>query len=991
MVMSRWIPRKVMQDILKAINASDGSTCVFYLTGEAGVGKTVLLRQIGRLLDSADGIQPHFPWSGILDLYHSDVNSNSGLEQGLMDALEVAGEFRDYQDARAQFTAHREAGIREEELEEERKQLIEVFARCLNKVAKDHRLVIALDTTERIQYGLDPVQELCGLEGESSTVKPWLLAQLPRWQNCVVLIAGRPDPSLAAALTQCQNNNNAYSYMDIKLTGFDAVEMQAYLADREQDVPELSALTSDDRNLLAEVTEGRPIRVELALEVLRYGLGFDRFWEKIKSLPANQAQAEIDHWLTDPLMNDPQYELRDIIQYLAVSRKGLSPELLHHLTGWRIETCRQKLEVIADRTFIKTRPDDGRFFLHDEMYDFCDAYLQHDRMANLSGRIVEWYDQQIKRCDEKMKTAVTDQERRDTRQAKQNYQVDSLLYRLRVNPREGYEWYTREAEYAIRSAEVGYDMRLRNELLAFLNSKSPVDRRILADDAKLRQEIDCDAVAHWVKRYMMRGQSQEAARIAARVSEAPEFRCLVEGPGYYLARADLAVYHAQALIYAHRAQEGIDLLKATIQQLEKGQSPEVLAVQERDTFAGWRRNLILGRAHNNLGYAYWMVLQRYALALDEFRKALPYFRASDLLEETANTTDNMGRVYATLYRRSRAESLIADGLELRRQLGLEYRVALSLISQATFHLAFGEPHRAQAVARQALDICESLETPRGIGLASLVMGRALRQLGSLWVVGVYGYEECKKHLADARRYIERARDIFEKKVTEPVRLIEAYNELGCIYREWAILEKDHDPASPLPRALFTSARKQLDEGLAEAEKWQSWVQYIDSCEDIAQTYFQQGDLDSAALWLNRAEDKVPALYKIVQGQGLPDVSIQERVEEYWQLMGKVELLRGHLEYERGISEGLGKILPPTVERMTQHYAFAAAYFERHSGHAIRLESTFKQVHSRFKRCKIEDIRYVQEHLLPSLKEAYKLSPEALSQFFEDTLGMAAIH
>jgi tetratricopeptide (TPR) repeat protein len=432
-------------------------------------------------------------------------------------------------------------------------------------------------------------------------------------------------------------------------------------------------------------------------------------------------------------------------------------------------------------------------------------------------------------------------------------------------------------------------------------------------------------------------------------------------------------------------------LKATIQQLEKGQSPDVLATQEPKSFAGWRRNLILGRAHNNLGYAYWMVLHHYALALEEFRKALPYFRASDLLEEMANTTDNMGRVYAALYRRSRAESLVEDGLQLRRESGLEYRVALSLISRAVVHLAFGEPHRAQAVARQALEICEGLDTPRGSGLASLVLGRSLRQLGALWAAGVYGYSECKEYLAEARRRIETARDIFDKKVTEPVRLIEAYNELGCTYREWAALEKGQDPRSALPRALFASANKQLLEGLEQAAKWESWVQYVDGCEDMAQTFFQQGNLDSTALWLNRAEEKIPALYKIVEGEGLPDVPIEERVEEYWQHMGKVELLRGHLEYERGVAEGQGKVSRPVVECMTQHYAFAAAYFERHSGHAVRLESTFKQVHSRFKRCKIEDIRYVQQQLLPHLRDTYKLSPEALAQFFEDTLGIAAIH
>ena len=120
---------------------------------------------------------------------------------------------------------------------------------------------------------------------------------------------------------------------------------------------------------------------------------------------------------------------------------------------------------------------------------------------------------------------------------------------------------------------------------------------------------------------------------------------------------------------------------------------------EPRTYGGWRRNLILGRGHNDLGFASYME-GHYGLALQEYRVALPYFRASDLLEETANTNNNMGRVYTALYRRSHAESLIDDSLELRRQLGRDYRIALSLITRAYAHLAFGEPHRARSMAEE---------------------------------------------------------------------------------------------------------------------------------------------------------------------------------------------------------------------------------------------------------------------------------------------------
>ncbi len=75
---------------------------------------------------------------------------------------------------------------------------------------------------------------------------------------------------------------------------------------------------------------------------------------------------------------------------------------------------------------------------------------------------------------------------------------------------------------------------------------------------------------------------------------------------------------------------------------------------------------------------------------------------------------------------------------------------------------------------------------------------------------------------------------------------------------------------------------------------------MDCCEDLAQVYFGRGDLGNTEIWLRRGEDTIPPEYKIAEGTGLQPIAIEECVEEFWQLMGKIELLRGHMEYERGV-------------------------------------------------------------------------------------------
>jgi len=723
--MLNWISRNIMSAIWNAIRATDDSMWVLHITGEAGTGKTVFLRQVGLELGSADGIVASFPWSGIHDLYHSQVNSNSGLEARLMKAFERADEFAAYRRARDEFAARREAGILAQELEEWRSHLASVFAQCFNEVTTYHRVVVALDTTERIQYGMDEVQKLCRLEDEATTVRPWLLDQVGRWKNCVVLLTGRPDAALAEALEKQLDGGEHVHFAKIELGGFDEAEVLNYFTRVQGQIPALADLGDDDRRFLREVTEGRPIRLELALEVMRYGLGWDGLWRTLKRSSVGHAQCIIDRALVDPLMNDSRSQIGETLRYLSVARKGLNGEIMTCLApAMSSEVCQKKLDAIADRAFVKRRPEDGRLFLHDEMFELCDEYLVVGDVPRWSKHLVSWYDARTKELQDHKDQAASPERKRAIRAQIRDTQVDSLIYRLRADPCKGYEWYTREAEYAIRAAEVGFDMRLRNEVLAFLHSKSSVDQRALPPGSRLRQEIACDSAAHWVKRYMIRGNNPKAVEIAEKVQNAPRLLGEPGDPAFRWGRADLAVYQAQALIYVNRTAEAIKLLKSTLAELESGQDLEVLAQEDRHSFVGWRRNLILGRGHNNLGYARWMVNRQYGAALEEFRNAQVYFRAADLREEIANTADNMGRVYAVLFRRSHAEALVEDGLQLREQLGLDYRVALSRISRAIVHLAFGEPHLAREVVKQALDTCE--------GLAACRRGITYRPVATNW-------------------------------------------------------------------------------------------------------------------------------------------------------------------------------------------------------------------------------------------------------------------
>lgn len=1000
--MSQWVERVIASEIKEAIAAEDKSTYVFYITGTGGEGKTILLRQIGMMLGSQDGIAAHFPWSGILDLYDSSVNSSMGLESRLRKALETTGEFEIYDQEQGRYRDQLASGFTGSYLESARQDLAEAFSRCVNAVTLWSRVVIAMDTTERIQYEVDEVQKLCKLEDESTTVRTWLVNQLRSWRNCVVLLVGRPEaePYLGKALAKALSSHPNVHYIEKTLGPFSEYESQEYFRRKESDYPVVCSFDPDFSHRLWQVTEGRAIRLDLVLELIQnHKLGFDRLRRRIEEEDPEETRIEIDRLLVDIIMRgDLSDWMRDTLLYLAVARRGLGVALLGYLEKeWDLKKCEMRLEAATDRPFVKRHPEDGRLFLHDEMYQLCDTYLlKPETTQRLSARIVEWYDQQLVDIESR-----GDLSRKATIET-QNLQVDSLLYRLRANPYQGYHWYAQQAEWAIRSSEMSFDMRLRNEILSFLHSASPIDQRLLHDAPELTQEVNSDSAARWVKRHMSRGDNEQAIYVAQRVSESQLIPPTADDTGLVLAQADLNVYYAQALIYTGQATEGITLLRDTITELEKGHRADELALTEPDTYGGWRRNLVLGRAHNNLGYAEWMESGHLRAALEHFRAALPYFRASRLLEELANTNDNMGRVYAMLRYRSEAEALVDEGLRIRQELGREYRLGLSLNSRAIVYLEFGDPQSASLLCEHASLVFDRVGSLRGKGLVMITWGRALRHQGRLWVERLYDENKSNDSFVKGALYLGKAIEIFEKDVREPVRLVEAYNELGSLYRDrYGLAQRKESEARPSEVIADIAAQKDKSDRksqiLANAERYltrsiqlagdhelTTW--YIDSCEDLAETYYLCHDYDSARAWAERAQRCIPDEYKLIEGVSVERIPPELCVDEFWLQMGKIELLLGNLVFDLETDERTTTPTRQTVMNMLEHYLLSISYFERYSELAVDRNSAFQQMYERLKTFSPDDWRHL-EHNLSTIAGKYDIDPGSVGGFLKRTMGL----
>jgi nucleoside phosphorylase len=209
-----------------------------------------------------------------------------------------------------------------------------------------------------------------------------------------------------------------------------------------------------------------------------------------------------------------------------------------------------------------------------------------------------------------------------------------------------------------------------------------------------------------IQRYVTSSKYQLAVETAQKALNIIGDRFSHDDPATELLLEELRVSYAHAVIYAEGIDKSLPLLKEAINHLEECKRNHKYKDPKRGlTWA--RLNLVLGRAYNNLGYAHWMDRGHYEKALNELYRALECLKEGKWEQETATAYDNLGRIYAQLGYRTYAELLIEHGFKLRAKLGNDYRLALSLISCALVHLAYGQSHRAYLESEYALVVCKS--------------------------------------------------------------------------------------------------------------------------------------------------------------------------------------------------------------------------------------------------------------------------------------------
>ena len=189
-----------------------------------------------------------------------------------------------------------------------------------------------------------------------------------------------------------------------------------------------------------------------------------------------------------------------------------------------------------------------------------------------------------------------------------------------------------------------------------------------------------------------------------------------------------------------------------------------------------------------------------------YRQAVPLWRGLKFELQAATNLNDLAWVEAEVGDFRTATTHCNDGLHLRRKLGRRYLIGLSLNTLGLIETRRGSPERARFHCEQALDIFRETEDAWGIGLACIALAESLRRMTN---TDLLSHEQIIEHLKNARTYAEEAVKIFSEQVTEPLRLVEAHIEVGCVYREWArhLLADDPDRLEKVKegQAAYSSA------------------------------------------------------------------------------------------------------------------------------------------------------------------------------------------
>lgn len=899
------IQRKLEREQIALALKRDG---VVLIQGDAGIGKSTLLEEIGRMAQGND-----YLCAPIIDFYDTRMHSHQALEEAIARALDPD---------RKNFLEYWTLRERDPQAE-----LWVPFLEGYLESTKHRRVLLRFDTAERLEYERDTEDVLldCEVGDLDAPSWRWLLARIGNLPNTATFIAARPTPSgfLRQHLLDAHKDN----VQIVEVAGFSHEETLSYFVatDFGRQIADVSPNMVNRIHLLSK---GRPILIALALDWLKRGLWHPQLYPVDAPTPEEYSKSreeldfnevvssedvvrrEFEMALVEPIRRLAT-PLDKAVRYVAVCRKGCNAQLLARLMNITSTTATKLVEQLLDLSFVKPSRSSNQdmFFLHDEMYDLVEKYVwrtawpDYSEQAQLDRIIIEWYDQEIQRQEQVIRRTQTRARRSALHRERQLLITEQLYYRLDENPRIGYRKYIKLAEEAIGSRELEWDAWLRNELLWFVGHRS-----WRWSNARFpTNELPYDARRLWISRYIAQQGTQHAVRIAAKLMSTP--RQADEPPLY---RVGLRVLQGKAQAYSGgpSTPEALENLGEAISDLQH--------LPELQTH--WLHTFLLGNAYLGQGLAFVTALQLEAarrannLAIRCFRNITSIARLAEALNDQAYVFVRQGQV-------DMAKSLCDEALHLREVLGDEYEIGLSLNTKGIILERMGYPIEAINHSLRARELFEEINSQRGLLLADINLGRSCRRKARSPEWG-----QSDKDFDTGRKYLEEALRLQNELGNDVDRYyrVEANNEMGCLFRDWAATMIDRGKVNHRTAELLDMAEENLVHAIHLTQEQSGKViehmelQEIDSLEDRARVVYLRARMSEPPSKL--AMSQMDALLRDLEQRIADHMQYQSNPLELRFILGKMYFQRARLSRLRN----------DNAKMIARYYALAAGSTETSS-------------------------------------------------------------
>jgi len=923
------IGREELLNEIKSVLVEDTKQSqLILLTADGGYGKTRLLQTLlDQLRDNMPGCS-----SRLVDLYHTETHTRNGLISGIVSALEPESglklefesnlEFGDEQKfVDMSFPRYQSAFKRLNTMRlvgevvgagEQQERMIDEFKEDLRQITKEQRVIIALDTAERLLYNnfLDS-----GSSVQPAAVWNWLLELLNEFKNVSILVAGRPEIAVLEPLT-----TKKFSFISFEVKPFNEAESKRYLgaaiaaaraAGNELTAARLENLEIDQIDTLIGLANGRPILLSLMVDL---AAAYDE-WPLSQAMLTETDMEEIEALLINTLIT-PRIGSRLGPTILALGRlpKGATPELLAHVLGISVGEARDRLTEVQHLSFVKIRPRDQRVFLHDVMYE-----MLHRHVYNLPGDapdkkqayqvILEEYERQltavhndINKLFEPLEFGVKESIDRNKLEQLGNERLtlmsETLFYHLRYRPVRGFvRWYNYTL-IALANGDALLDRELDLVLLEFWHEQDPHNNedqirglpRDIVRGTSLGRRV---ALAFAEERYQ--DAINEAHNIRAKHTEfAPDRERLTPSA--------LDVWEARSLVYlggADELQQADNLLTGAIDALETYIAGlDIDLADSTDDSAeylySWRAHANLALAYGQRGYAN-RIRNNLQAAVADYRHSATIWHQLDVLVELGTTQNNLGFAYNEQNLIDEALDMVDNALATRKQLAAWNAIGLTHNTRGLIEMFEGRYRDAMDHSNLALAIFRALDSRRGTGLALTALAEITRRHSASNAVLA---PERKIELLHRSLHMAEDANLIFRESKENVRRFAALVEVGCAYRDWIGIRVEHpDPRDDRQRLLqkaqisFEQALQLANQSAVKRRQLEVLVNIV-ALGHVAQNnqLFEQS--------YRRAEEFIPDGYRIDPQLGRPSQSTDTAENSFWPLVATLHLLNGHHEMDQ---------------------------------------------------------------------------------------------